>query len=458
MATPAASATVIDPPAAGTTPVPVLFAVPLFTVTESVAFPQALAIPLMVTLVTLLAVRTCSTVTPSVSHFATPDFPAPRLVLFAGEVFPIRPLKSLRAAWPLAEMWNLYGPTETNVCTAFPIPATIHEDRDEPYPIGRICPPLSARVIDETGRDVPADIVGELLVSGPGVMRGYFSRHVLTAQAFEVDDLGIRWYRTGDLVEGDGSGLFRFRGRRDRMVKKRGYRIELGEIESALYRHEDVETAAVVAKTGDDGVAISAFVTMKPGRKASIMLEECALAYNTHAINIGKDDQFTPEFIAINPNSKIPAIIDSEGPEGRPLTIFESGAILIYLAEKTGWLLAKSGRARSDALQWLMFQMGGVGPIFGQVHHFLRAAKEPVPYAIERYGKEKDRLYRVLDNRLKEHQYLAGEYSIADMATYPWVARYEWHKTDLTTVPHVKRWFDAISARPAVERGMKVPG
>lgn len=193
------------------------------------------------------------------------------------------------------------------------------------------------------------------------------------------------------------------------------------------------------------------------GRKASIMLEECVLSYKTHAINIGKDDQFTPEFVAINPNSKIPAIIDSDGDNGKPLTVFESGAILIYLAEKTGKFLAPSGRARSEALQWLMFQMGGVGPIFGQVHHFLRAAKEPVPYAIERYSKEKDRLYQVLDKRLKTQQYLAGDYSIADIATYPWVARYEWHKTDLAAVPHVKRWFDAISARPAVQRGMAVP-
>ncbi len=198
--------------------------------------------------------------------------------------------------------------------------------------------------------------------------------------------------------------------------------------------------------------------TTPNGRKVSIMLEECGLAYKTHAIHIGKDEQFTPEFIAINPNSKIPAIVDAEGDNGKPLSIFESGAILIYLAEKTGKFLAPGGRARSDALQWLMFQMGGVGPIFGQVHHFLRAAKEPVPYAIERYSKEKDRLYQVLDQHLKNHQYLAGDYSIADMATYPWVARYEWHKTDLAAVPHVKRWFDAISARPAVQRGMAVPG
>jgi GST-like protein len=193
------------------------------------------------------------------------------------------------------------------------------------------------------------------------------------------------------------------------------------------------------------------------GRKVSIMLEELGLAYDTHAINIGKDDQFRPEFVAINPNSKIPAIVDSDGPDGHPISIMESGAILIYLAEKTGKLLPEAGRDRSVALQWLMFQMGGVGPMFGQVHHFLRAAKEPVPYAIERYTKETRRLYGVLDARLEDHEYLAHAYSIADIATYPWVARYEWHKTQLEDFPHVKRWFDVISARPAVERGMKVP-
>ena len=193
------------------------------------------------------------------------------------------------------------------------------------------------------------------------------------------------------------------------------------------------------------------------GRKVSIMLEELGLPYNTHAINIGKDDQFRREFVAINPNSKIPAIVDPDGPDGEPIAIMESGAILVYLAEKTGKLLAASGRNRSVALQWLMFQMGGVGPMFGQVHHFLRAAKEPVPYAIERYTKETRRLYGVLDQRLKDHAYLAHDYSIADIATYPWVARYEWHKTRLEDFPNVKRWFDVISARPAVERGMKVP-
>jgi GST-like protein len=154
---------------------------------------------------------------------------------------------------------------------------------------------------------------------------------------------------------------------------------------------------------------------------------------------------------------KIPAIVDPDGPDGS-ISMMESGAILIYLAEKTGRLLPLSQRGRYVALQWLMFQMGGVGPMFGQVHHFLRAAKQPVPYAIERYANETRRLYGVLDARLKDHDYLAGEYSIADIATYPWVARYEWHKTRLDDFPNVKRWFEMISARPAVQRGMNVPG
>jgi len=197
--------------------------------------------------------------------------------------------------------------------------------------------------------------------------------------------------------------------------------------------------------------------TTPNGRKVSILLEELGLEYRVHPIDIGKGDQFKPDYVAICPNSKIPAIVDSEGPDGKPYAMMESGAILVYLAGKTGRFLPQSARGKYDMLQWLMFQMGGVGPFFGQVHHFLRSAKEPVPYAIQRYVTETRRLYGVLNERLRHHEYLAGEYSIADIATYPWTARYEWHKTRLEDFPHVKRWFDAISARAAVQRGMRVP-
>jgi len=193
------------------------------------------------------------------------------------------------------------------------------------------------------------------------------------------------------------------------------------------------------------------------GRKVSIMLEECGLPYRAHAIDIGKGEQFSAAFLAVCPNGKIPAILDPDGPDGKPMPLFESGAILVYLAGKTGRFLPTDDRGRFEALQWLMFQMGGVGPMFGQVHHFLRAAPEPVPYAIERYSKETKRLYGVLDKQLGAREFLAGEYSIADMATYPWVARHEWHKVDLADFPNVKRWFEVIGARPAVGRGMKVP-
>lgn len=193
------------------------------------------------------------------------------------------------------------------------------------------------------------------------------------------------------------------------------------------------------------------------GRKVSVMLEECALAYNVHKINIGKDEQFAPEFLRLNPNGKIPAIVDSDGPDGKPISLMESGAILLYLASKTGQLLPADARGRWAVTEWLMFQMASVGPMFGQCHHFLRAAKEQIPYGIERYTREKDRLYAVLDKRLGEQAFLAGDYSIADIATYPWVSRHEWHKTDLAQYPNVKRWFDQISARPAVQRGMLVP-
>lgn len=194
------------------------------------------------------------------------------------------------------------------------------------------------------------------------------------------------------------------------------------------------------------------------GRKISIMLEEVGLPYRVHAVDITKGEQHKPEFVAINPNAKIPAIVDADGPDGQPITLWESGAILFYLAEKTGRFLSADPRTRYFTLQWLMFQMGGVGPMFGQAHHFLRFAPEPVPYATERYTKETRRLYGVLDARLREASYLAGEYSIADIATYPWVARREWHCVELADFPHVKDWFGRIGARPAVRKGMAVPG
>ena len=193
------------------------------------------------------------------------------------------------------------------------------------------------------------------------------------------------------------------------------------------------------------------------GHKVHIMLEECGLPYVAHPVNIGKGDQFAPDFLAISPNNKIPAIVDPDGPGEKRFALFESGAILIYLGEKTQKLIPKDPATRYVALQWLMFQMGGLGPMLGQTHHFLRAAPEPVPYAIKRYKDETRRLYGVLDKRLAETEHLAGEYSIADIASFPWVARHEWHQIELGDFPNVKRWYDAIGVRPAVQRGMKVP-
>jgi amino acid adenylation domain-containing protein len=200
-----------------------------------------------------------------------PGAEPPRLVLFAGEVFPVAPLRKLRRLWPASRLWNLYGPTETNVCTAFEIPGEIPDDRTAPYPIGTVCPPLRARVVDEDGKDVTVGSLGELVIAGPGVMRGYFGQPELTARAFFQDADETRWYRTGDLVIDDGNGCFEFHGRRDRMVKKRGYRIELGEIESAFYRHDGVDRAAVVANADDSGVSIAAFVALKADQKKSII-------------------------------------------------------------------------------------------------------------------------------------------------------------------------------------------
>jgi GST-like protein len=192
------------------------------------------------------------------------------------------------------------------------------------------------------------------------------------------------------------------------------------------------------------------------GHKVHIMLEECGLPYAVHAIDIGAGDQFGPAFLAISPNNKIPAIVDSEGPDGRPMPLFESGAILLYLAGKTGKFLPADVRGRYLALQWLMFQMGSVGPMFGQAHHFRAYAKERLDYAVNRYTSEAKRLYGVMDRRLGEVPYFAGEYSIADIAVFPWTRSHERQGVDLGDYPNVKRWFDAIDSRPAVQRGLQV--
>jgi len=197
--------------------------------------------------------------------------------------------------------------------------------------------------------------------------------------------------------------------------------------------------------------------TTPNGRKVSIMLEETGLPYRVHSVDINNGEQFRPEFLDINPNNRIPAIVDQDGPEGKPFKLFESGAILLYLAYKTGRFLPRDTTRQFQSIQWLMFQMGGVGPMFGQAHHFLRAAKENVPYGIERYTRETRRLYGVLDGHLSRHEYLADEYSVADMATYPWIARHDWHKVELGDFPAVKAWYERTGERPAVQRGMQVP-
>jgi len=195
------------------------------------------------------------------------------------------------------------------------------------------------------------------------------------------------------------------------------------------------------------------------GRKLGIMVEELGIEYKVFPIDIGKGDQFTPEFTRINPNQKIPAIIDTDGPGGKPYTLFESGAILMYLGDKYGRFIPPVTKVaeRYQVIQWLMFQMGGIGPIFGQAHHFRRAAKEQIPYGIERYTTETRRLWGVLDGRLGKSEFLAGPYSIADIAVFPWTARYEWQGVALEEFPNAKRWFEAIAARPAVKKGMEIP-
>ena len=194
------------------------------------------------------------------------------------------------------------------------------------------------------------------------------------------------------------------------------------------------------------------------GQKVHIALEELGLPYTVSPINIGEGEQFRPEFLAINPNHRIPAIVDTDGPGGQKLTLFESGAILIYLAEKTGKLIPADAHGRYICLQWLMFQMSGIGPMFGQYNHFANYAPEKLPYAIERYGNEARRLVRVLQRRLAEAPYLAGnDYSIADIATFPWV-RYAVTAggVEMGDVQNVKSWIATIEARPGVQRGMEV--
>lgn len=193
------------------------------------------------------------------------------------------------------------------------------------------------------------------------------------------------------------------------------------------------------------------------GQKVHIALEELALPYTVHAVNIGAGEQFDKDFLAISPNNKIPAIVDPNGPDGKPYAVFESGAILVYLASKTGQLLGSTDSERFTILQWVMFQMGGVGPMLGQNHHFRVYAPEKIQYAIDRYTNEARRLYGVIDTRLAKSAFLGGErYSIADIAVYPWLVPHERQGIDLADFPHLKAWYDGIAARPAVQRGMAV--
>lgn len=193
------------------------------------------------------------------------------------------------------------------------------------------------------------------------------------------------------------------------------------------------------------------------GHKVHIMLEECGFDYRAHAVDIGAGDQFNPDFLAISPNNKIPAITDTDGPDGKPISLFESGAILVYLASKAGKFLGNTDREKYEVLQWLMFQMGGFGPMLGQAHHFRIYAPEKITYAIDRYSNEAKRLYGVLDKRLSQSKYLAGDtYTIADIATFPWARSWKNQGIDWADYPHAKRWFDEISERPAVQRGVTV--
>ena len=193
------------------------------------------------------------------------------------------------------------------------------------------------------------------------------------------------------------------------------------------------------------------------GHKVHIMLEECGLPYRAHAVDIGAGDQFKPEFLAISPNNKIPAIVDPDGPDGKPISLFESGAILLYLAGKTGRFMPDDVRGKYAVLEWLMFQMGGVGPMLGQAHHFRIYAPENLPYAVDRYTNEAKRLYGVMNNRLAKSKYIAGPaYSIADIAIFPWLRSWKNQGIDWNNFPHLRGWFDEVAARPAVMRGVEV--
>ena len=193
--------------------------------------------------------------------------------------------------------------------------------------------------------------------------------------------------------------------------------------------------------------------TTPNGRKVSILLEELGADYKAHAIDIGKGEQHAPAFLAISPNNKIPAIHDHD----TGMSIMESAAIMIYLAEKYGKFLPSSGRGRTDVLQWLMWQMGGLGPMLGQVHQFVHHNKGVSAYAEERFTKEAKRLYGVLDTQLRDNEFIAGDYSIADMACWPWISRYEWQEMDLSKYPHIQRWYKQLLAREAVQKGYHVP-
>jgi GSH-dependent disulfide-bond oxidoreductase len=193
--------------------------------------------------------------------------------------------------------------------------------------------------------------------------------------------------------------------------------------------------------------------TTPNGRKASILLEELGLPYTVHPIDITKDEQFHPDFLRISPNNRIPAIVDRDN----GFHLMESGAIMLYLAEKTGKLLPKDLEPRYRVIEWLMWQMGGIGPMLGQVHHFVKFNQGKAPYAEDRYLKEAHRLYGVLDRRLADHEYVADAYSIADIGIWPWISRFEWQTIDLAAYPHVKRWYVSIANRPAVQKGYHVP-